>query len=153
MEGTDRSIARLDTWVTTVVNCSLKKEERAERCKTELSKTYGIIVDAATYQLIMIISEIVKHRSRKEVGIKEEGTDNKVRRGAVKRLSSTATNIWKLLFVRRMLIPADGRWFWKDVTDKIGSANNCFVRKAPSDSHIKLWGVLAEKYNISELVN
>lgn len=59
-------------------------------------------------------------------------------------VSRSATNVRKLPFVKRMVIPVKEKGFQTDVTDALASVKDCYIRKVLDDSHIDLHGKPAE---------
>lgn len=107
-DGTIMSIARLNSWVKTVVRCLGKWEKSEGHRQKEYGNTYARRVGTATKQLILF-RVFLRNMFCEEVTVERDGLCSGERRDAVMGMSRSVTNMWTLPSVKKTSISVEWR--------------------------------------------
>lgn len=109
---------------------------------------YAKIMEIDTKQHTGNVREFLKHWSRNEITVEEDGLSIGEIMDAVMEISRSSINALSLPFVKRTFLSVEERFFRTFVTEPLGSVNDCYEGQVIGDGHSDLLGAPTDRYAI-----
>lgn len=113
---------------------------------------YPIMIQAVINLLIFNFWDFKKHWSSDGVTVDKDLLSSGRGRDTVMRMSSSATNVWKLPSAKRTFISVEEGWFRMYVADTFRAEKDGYVRKVLHYVHFNFLGNLTKIYGTYSVV-